>query len=107
VKLTIRTDSEFPSLALETWRLTFDTLHHYTRAVSFIRRALTPPHKHWAHTSLRVHATGLTTTPIPYQSHLFEIALDLTTHRVVLTHSRGHAAQWRLRGQPSSEFWNE
>lgn len=98
---------EFPPLALETWRPTFETLRHYTRTLSFIRRALTPPQKHWYHASLRVNGTGLTTTPIPYRGEWFEIALDLVTHRVALTHSRGMTTEWRLRGQPLSQFWQE
>jgi hypothetical protein len=98
---------EFPPLPLETWQPTYDTLHHYTRVLSSVRRALTLPQKHWYHASLRVNALGLTTTPIPYGSELFEIVLDLMTHRVIVMHSRGLRTEWRLRGQPLSQFWSE
>lgn len=100
-------DFYYLPLVLETWQPTYDTLHHYARALSAIRRELTPRQKHWAHASLRVNATGLTTTPIPYKSALFEIELDLIAHRAAVTTSRGERWETRLRGQPLSQFWNE
>lgn len=105
--MTIGAQLEFPPLAFEASRPTIETLRHYTRVLSFIRRALAPPQKHWYHASLHVNAAGLTTTPIPYRGEWFEIALDLVTHRVILTHSRGMTTEWRLRGQPLSQFWQE
>ncbi len=100
-------DFYFPPLALETWQLTYDTLHHYTRALGALRRAATPRQKHWSHVSLRVNATGLTTTAMPCRGTAFEVALDLATHRVVLSTSYGASAQWRLQGHPLSQFWQE
>lgn len=98
---------QFPRDILTFQDASFEPLHGYARALNLIRRALTPRQKHWAHVSLRVNATGLTTTPIPYQSDLFEMALDFVKHRVIVNTSRG--AQWetRLRGQPLSQFWDE
>jgi hypothetical protein len=100
------TDYDFPPLVLEEWKPTLDTLHHYARALGAIRRALTPRQRHWAHVSLRVSATGLTTTPVPYRGRAFELALDLTTHRVVVTTNRGETWAERLHGQPLSAFWD-
>lgn len=97
----------FPPLALDTWQPTYDTLHHYTLALSALRRTLTPPQKHWSHISLRVNTTGLTTTSIPYDSDSFEVALDLVTHRVIVQTSRGARWETALRGQPLSEFWRQ
>ncbi|HZQ07213.1 MAG TPA: DUF5996 family protein [Anaerolineae bacterium] len=96
-----------PPLPFENWQETYNTLHDYTRALSAMRRALTPRQKHWSHISLRVNATGLTTTPIPAPNASFEIALDLATHRVTVATNRGDRWEARLRGQPLSEFWND
>lgn len=97
----------FPSELLHFQHPSFAPVHHYTRALGAIRRALTPRQKHWAHVSLRVNGTGLTTTPIPYESEAFELALDFVTHRVMIQTSRGAVWETRLRGQPLSQFWNE
>lgn len=95
----------FPENILTFQHPSFELLHHYTRVLSAIRRALTPPQKHWYHISLRVNSTGLTTTPIPYAGAPFEISLDLLTHRVVIRSERGDQWATALRGQPLSEFW--
>ncbi len=100
-------DFDFPSLDLKTWRPTYESLRHYARALSWIRRELTPRQKHWYHASLRVNAAGLTTMPIRCRNLTFELALDLTQHAVVLTLSSGASARWRLHGQPLSQFWEE
>jgi hypothetical protein len=68
---------------------------------------MTPRQKHWAHASLRVNATGLTTTPIPNDGELFELSLDLATHRLVIAASGGARVEIPLRGQPLSRFWKE
>ncbi len=99
--------SPFPSNILTFQDPSFEPLHHYARALGAIRRALTPLQKHWSHVSLRVNATGLTTTPIPYHDTAFEIALDFTTHSVRITTARGSTWSARLRGQPLSQFWND
>lgn len=100
-------DFQFPPLVLTAWRATYDSLHGYARALNLTRRALTPRQKHWGHISLRVNATGLTTTPIPYKGGAFEVALDLIHHRVSVATSRGEEWSARLRGQPLSQFWCE
>jgi hypothetical protein len=98
---------QFPPLPLESWRPTFDTLHGYARALGAIRRALTPRRKHWYHASLHVNATGLTTTAIPCDDRLFELALDFTAHRVTAVTSDGERWEMPLAGQSFGAFWGE
>ncbi len=94
----------FPPLALADWQPTLETLQTYAKLIGKVRRALTPRHKHWYHVSLRVASTGLTTRPIPAPPRTFELLLDLTAHKLVITTSRGE--QWRrpLVGQSAAEF---
>lgn len=101
------TEFRFPSDSLTFRDPSFEPLHQYTRGLSAIRRALTPPQRHWAHASLRVTASGLTTTAIPYENAQFEIALDFIAHCVRLETSRGDSWHTRLHGQPGSQFWQE
>jgi hypothetical protein len=94
----------FPPLPLNRWQPTRDTLAVYARLLGKIRRALTPPQKHWGHASLRAAAVGLTTTPIPAGDQTFELLLDLTAHRLALTTSRGARAHVELAGQSPAAF---
>ena len=94
----------FPPLPLDSWQPTRDTLAVYAQLLGKIRRAMTPPQKHWRHASLRAAAVGLTTTPIPAGDQTFELLLDLTAHRLALTTSRGARAHIGLAGQSPAAF---
>lgn len=96
--------STFPPLPLDSWRPTRDTVHGYAQVLGRIRRSLTPPQKHWWHISLRTAAAGLTTTPIRSGDQVFELLLDFTHHRFLLTTSHGYRRDFPLRGQSLSAF---
>ena len=97
----------FPPLPLASWQPTRDTIRAYTQVMSRIRRALTPSQKHWWHISLRTAAAGLTTTPIPAGDQTFELLLDLTHHRLLLTTSRGQRRDFPLTGQSVQTFMQQ
>jgi hypothetical protein len=92
-----------PPLPLASWRNTRDTLHTYVQLVGAIRRALTPPQKHWWHISLRAGACGLTTTPLPAGRMTCELMLDFTTHELSVATSRGHWWDTSLEEQSSRD----
>lgn len=94
-----------PEIPFNDWQLTYETLHMNTRALSAIRRTLTPRQKHWYHISLRVTANGLTTTPMPAGSKTLELQLDLTSHRFIAITSAGEQWQSPLRGESLAAFW--
>ncbi len=100
-------DSHFPPLSLNTWQPTRETIAHYAQVVGKVRRAMTPPQKHWWHVSLRTAAAGLTTTPVPAGSKTFELLLDFTHHRLLMTTSHGERRDFRLAGQSVHAFKNE
>jgi len=99
--------NNFPPLSLSEWKPTLETLQSYAQVIGKVRRAMTPPHKHWFHVSLRVSATGLTTTAIPAGSKTYELTLDLSAHRLTANTSRGEQWQLPLRGQSSAAFCEE
>ncbi|GAB4428290.1 MAG: DUF5996 family protein [Anaerolineae bacterium] len=99
--------NSFPPLPLTGWRPTLETLQDYARLIGKVRRAFAPRQKHWFHVSLRVNATGLTTTAIPAGDKTFEMQLDLTAHRLVVTSSRGERWQSPLGGQSPAQFRDE
>lgn len=98
---------QFPALPLAGWQPTRDTLHGYAQVLGAVRGALSPRQKHSGHRSLRVAAAGLTTTPIPLGALTFEMLLDLTGHRLIVTTNRGEVWQERLRGQSVAAFSEE
>ena len=74
----------WPSLPWTDWRDTCATLHLWTQVVGKVRMAHAPAVNHWWHVPLYVTARGLTTSPIPYGTRLFEIAFDFVDHRLTI-----------------------
>jgi hypothetical protein len=89
---------------LDSWRATRDTLAGYSKVIGKIRRALTPPQKHWWHASLHVTAVGLTTTPVWTPDGMFEVVLDLAGHHARITTSDGQQRAVPMAGQSSADF---
>lgn len=94
-----------PELRTRAWRSTRDTLHAYAQVAGTIRAALTPPEKHWYHVSLRVAASGLTTTPVPAPFGTFEITLECATGQWVVATCEGLRSQTPLRGQSAAALF--
>jgi hypothetical protein len=59
------TPLSLPSLPLEAWSATKDTLHLWLQVVGKIKLAYVPPKNHWWHVTLHLDARGLTTRRIP------------------------------------------
>lgn len=94
-------------LPLARWRETHDTLHMWLQIIGKTRLALAPSENHWWHTTLYVSARGLTTTPIPYGSRLFEVELDFLEHRLIVKTSDGSVRTLALRSQAVADFYHE
>ena len=99
--------NNFPAFSLADWKPSLITLQTYAKLIGKVRRAFAPRQKHWFHVSLRINATGLTTTAIPAGSKTFELQLDLTAHKLVITSSRGERWETPLTGQPAAQFRDE
>jgi hypothetical protein len=95
----------FPPLPLSAWRATRDTIQIYAQVTGKIRRAMTPPQKHWWHASLRVAATALTTTPILAGDKTFELLLDFVNHELAIQTSHGEKCTLPLHGQSAASFF--
>lgn len=79
-------------MPLESWRLTRDTLQSLSRILSEIRLADAPREPHWFHISLHVYAQGLMTPPMIVNDAVYELRMNLTSHRLeLLTRDGGHA----------------
>jgi hypothetical protein len=73
--------------------------------VGKVRLALAPAENHWWHVPLYVTARGLTTSPIPADDRLFEIAFDFLADALVVTVNDGRQDRLPLRPQTVGEFY--
>jgi hypothetical protein len=98
-------DETWPSLPLEAWSDTCATLHMWTQIVGKVRLTQSPWVNHSWHVTLYVTSRGLTTSPIPYDTRTFEIALDFIDHRLTLQSSDGGVGAVPLRPQSVAAFY--
>src|SRR5574340_278556 len=97
----------WPSLPLEEWKDTYATLHMWTQIVGKVRLAQSPRINHSWQVTLYVTARGLTTSPIPYGSSIFQIDFDLIDHHLLIQRNNGASRVIALRARPVSEFYQE
>ena len=95
----------WPSLGLQEWIDTRDTLHMWTQIVGKVRLRQSPWINHSWHTTLYVTSRGLTTSPIPHGEREFQIDLDLIDHRLGITSTDGHAGGFALEPQTVATFY--
>jgi Family of unknown function (DUF5996) len=95
----------WPSLPLEEWQETKDTLHMWTQVVGKIRLAQTPLINHWWNVPLYVTPRGLTTSAMPYHERSFEIYFDFIAHELRIECSDGSAKSIALVPRSVADFY--
>jgi hypothetical protein len=95
----------WPSLPLEAWSATFDTLHLWTQIVGKIQVVQCPWVNHSWHVTLRVTSRGLTTLAIPHDTRTLQIEFDFISHELVIKVSDGQIATIPLRPQSVAVFY--
>jgi hypothetical protein len=98
-------EEAWPSLALEAWSATHETLHLWTQIVGKIRLAQSPHMNHGWSVTLYVTARGLTTSPIPYGMRTFQIDFDFIDHRLLIESSDGRTGALALQPQSVASFY--
>ncbi len=101
--------SAWPTLPLEDWRDTCDTLHAHTQLLGKLAVALAPPEPQLQHAALRLTARGWETAPLPAPdgSGALVALLDLHLHQARVEHSRGGRVQVALPGRSVGEVTRE
>ncbi|HEY3052094.1 MAG TPA: DUF5996 family protein [Thermoanaerobaculia bacterium] len=95
----------WPSLHLEEWRPSYETLHLWMQIVGKIRLALTPLQNHWWNTTLYLTPRGLTTSAMPYQGGAVELRFDFIDHKLVIETSWRLVPAIDLRPQSSADLY--
>src|SRR5579862_9072715 len=98
-------EQAWPALPFAEWKDTCATLHMWTQIVGKVRLALSPLVNHWWEVPLYVSARGLTTSPIPYKSGIFEIEFDFIHHYLNVVTSGGKSSSIRLEPRSVADFY--
>jgi hypothetical protein len=96
--------SDWPALPYDDWADTATTLHLWTQIVGKIRLVQSPWTNHSWHVPLYLTARGLTTSPIPYHAHLFELTFDFLEHQLLIQSSHGGCRQVALEPRSVADF---
>jgi len=96
--------NHWPSLPLDQWQSTYETLHLWSQIVGKIRLSQAPWVNHSWHVPLYVTARGLTTSTIPHGTRAFEIDFDFVGHRLLIRVSDGTERELALRPQSVADF---
>jgi hypothetical protein len=96
--------ADWPSLPLDAWRETYETLHMWSQVIGKIRLARAPMLNHWWQVTLYVTARGLTTSPIPDGTRTFQIDFDFIGHHLVIQTSHGEERRFALGSYSVAEF---
>lgn len=100
-------NQSWPSLPVEQWQPTRDTVHMWAQIVGKTRLALTPRVNHWWNSTLYVSARGLTTSLMPYPGGGAEIEFDFARHELVMTTTGGATRRMALAPRTVADFYAE
>src|SRR2546421_6383583 len=89
-------DGAWPSLPLDAWRDTRETLHMWMQVVGKVRLAEAPHVNHWWQVPLYVNARGLTTSPVPHGDRIFQVDFDFVAHKLLIETNDGDSRTMRL-----------
>src|SRR5882762_7744206 len=81
--------TSWPSLPIERWRDTYQTLHLYAQIVGKIQLALTPKTNQWWNAGFRMGPRGFRTSLLQSGERTFEIAFDFVRHEVEISDGEG------------------
>jgi hypothetical protein len=102
--MSLHPGNAWPPLPLAAWIETRDTLHLWLQIVGKVRLRQSPPINHSWHTTLYLTARGLTTSPMPHGTRMFQIDLDLLDHRVIVQADDGASGGFALEPMPVKAF---
>jgi hypothetical protein len=97
-----------PSLPLDEWEATKETLHRYAQIVGKIRLWSSALRNHWWNVTLYVSSRGLTTGPNPYGDEPFEVSFDFVAHELRVEASMGGTFSFALEdGMSVADFYRK
>jgi hypothetical protein len=101
------TRQQWPSLLVDDWTPTRDTLHMWTQIVGKIRLVHMPLINHWWQVTLYVTPRGLTTGPMHTGGAMFDMEFDFVSGVLAIRHSDGRQLTPPLEAKPVAEFYGQ
>jgi hypothetical protein len=99
------TSSPWPDLRPD-WGATREALHRWTQIVGKVRLALTPWQIHGWHSTFYLTARGLTTSPIPHGTRVFQIDFDFLDRELAIACDDGAVRRLPLGPQSVAGFYD-
>lgn len=97
----------WPSLRVDDWAATRDTLHMWSQIVGKIRLVHAPMVNHWWQVTSYVTPRGLSTSAIPHGTDVVDIEFDFIDHRLLIRASTGATRSVRLEPKSVAQFYSE
>lgn len=97
----------WPSLPVDSWIDTRDTVHLWTQIVGKTRMALGPAVNHWWGVTLYVDGSGLTTSLMPAGDRGLEIKFDFLNHELLFQLTDGTSRRMALAPRTVADFYDE
>jgi len=100
-------NENYPSLPLNEWQETNDTIHMWTQIVGKIRLVQTPLTNQWWNVPLYVTPRGLTTSAMPYDDKSFSIDFDFLSHKLIVQTSFNDGFSFDLEPMTVADFYEK
>ena len=100
-------DAGWPSLRVDDWTATRETLHMWMQVVGKVRLAKAPMVNHWWQVPLYVSPRGLTTSSIPDAGRSFEIEFNFCTHELHVDLEGGERRTVALAPKSVATFYGQ
>lgn len=97
----------WPTLVVEDWQDTRDTVHLWTQIVGKVKLAATPMVNHWWNVPLYVDARGLTTSLMTWRSTTFDVSFDFVEHALTIRVIDGRSQTMALEPRSVADFHAE
>lgn len=101
------TEEIWPSVPLNAWEETHDTLRLWSQIIGKIKLKLAPMINHWWQVPFYVTARGLTTAPMPYADQIFQVDFDFIDHEMRIAAESGDNRIIELKPRSVADFYNE
>lgn len=103
----VQHDSAWPSLRLDDWPDTRETVHMWMQIVGKVRLVHSPLINHWWQSTFYVTPRGLATSTIPYGNHAFDMEFDFIDHQLLIRSSNGATGTVALEPKSVAEFYSQ
>jgi hypothetical protein len=105
-EMPVSNEESWPALPPGDWSDTVSTLHLWLQVAGKVRLAYSPWVNHSWNATLYITSTGLTTSPVPHGSDVFQIDFDFLAQRIDVIVADGRRDGFALEPQSVAAFYS-